>query len=43
MSEQKYTTIPCTPETQEKIQSLKRGGESYNELLQKMIEQYEPE
>jgi hypothetical protein len=25
------------------VKSLKRGGESYDELLQKMAEQYDPE
>jgi predicted CopG family antitoxin len=36
------TSIPCTKETREEIKSLKRGGESYNELLRKMAAQYNP-
>jgi glucan phosphoethanolaminetransferase (alkaline phosphatase superfamily) len=35
--------IPCTKETREKISDAKRGGDTYDELLCKMIEQYEPE
>ena len=36
------TSIPCTKETREEIKSLKRGGESYDELLRKMAAQYNP-
>lgn len=35
--------IPCTTETRERLKQLKRGGETYEELLQKMADQYEPE
>ncbi len=38
-----YTTIPAKPETRQLIQDAKRGGESYDELLFKMWEQYDPE
>jgi hypothetical protein len=37
------TTIPVSKETRELIQSLKRGGEHYDDLLRKMADQYEPE
>ena len=37
-----YTTIPVTPEMRNKIQSLKRGGESYESVLEKMLEEYDP-
>lgn len=44
MSASKLTRVPCTPETRDEIlQPLKRGGESYDDLLRKMAEQYEPD
>jgi len=41
MSAQEYTSVPCRETTRDLIRSLKRGGESYDRLLQKMAEQYE--
>jgi hypothetical protein len=35
--------IPCTTETRKLVKAQKRGGESYDDLLQKMVEQYDPE
>jgi len=35
-----YTTISVKPETRALVKSLKRGGESYDELLTKMCEEY---
>lgn len=35
--------IAVTPETRDLVRSMKRGGETYDELLQKMIDQYEPD
>lgn len=35
--------IPCTEKTRELVRAQKRGGESYDSLLQKMIRQYDPE
>jgi predicted CopG family antitoxin len=35
-----YTTIPVQDDTRDAIQDLKRGGESYDELLTRMLEQY---
>lgn len=37
------TTIAVTRETHRYIQQAKRGGESYDTLLQKMATQYDPE
>jgi hypothetical protein len=38
------TTIPCSRETRDEvIRPLKRGGESYDRLLRKMAEQYDPD
>ena len=33
--------IAVRPETRDLIRSMKRGGETYDELLQKMADQYE--
>lgn len=35
-----YTTIPVQDDTRDAIQELKRGGESYDELLTRMLEKY---
>lgn len=35
--------IPCTRGRRDELQALKRGGETYDELLAKMIEQYDPD
>jgi len=41
-SEQKSDArIAVSPETRNLVRSKKRGGETYDELLQKMLEQYE--
>lgn len=42
-SEPEYSTIGITPETRRRVQSLKRGGETYDELLRKMADGYEPD
>lgn len=36
------TKLPCSTETRELLKELKRGGECYDELLRKMVEQYDP-
>jgi len=41
MAGQEYTTIPVTPETRDKIRSLKRGGISYDALVREMCADYE--
>jgi len=44
MTERKSTTrIPVTPETRDQVREQKRGGEDYDALLQKMLEQYDPQ
>lgn len=35
--------LPVRAATREEIRRLKRGGETYDSLLRKMIEQYDPE
>lgn len=42
MSDTTESRIPCSRSTRQLVKSLKRGGESYDELLQKMAEQYDP-
>jgi len=43
MSGQAETRIACSRETRDEIlQPLKRGGETYDELLRKMAQQYDP-
>jgi len=34
--------IKVSPKTRDRLKSLKRGGETYDSLLQKMAEQYNP-
>lgn len=43
MSMANDTRIPVSSETRDTIRACKRGGESYDELLQKMAEQYDPD
>lgn len=37
------TTISVTPSVRDRVRSLKRGGQSYSDLLESMAEQYQPE
>ncbi len=37
------STITCSAKTRKIIESKKRGGETYDELLQKMVVQYDPD
>lgn len=43
MSRAQESRIPCSSETRELVKDQKRGGENYDSLLRKMVEQYEPE
>lgn len=43
MAENQFTGIPVKPKTRDKIRSLKRGGERYDDLLKEMIAQYDPD
>ena len=43
MSDAGATRVPCSRVTRDVLRAQKRGGESYDELLRKMIEQYDPE
>lgn len=35
--------IAVSTETRDRVRANKRGGETYDQLLQKMAEQYDPE
>lgn len=35
--------IPCSRQTRKLVKSQKRGGENYDSVLRKMVEQYDPE
>lgn len=38
------TRVPCSTETRDKyLRPLKRAGQTYDTLLRKMAEQYDPE
>jgi len=43
MSKASETRVPCSRETRESLRSAKRGGETFEQLFQKMLEQYEPD
>lgn len=38
----RYATIKVSPSTRDTVRELKRGGESYDDLLAKMAKQYNP-
>lgn len=37
------THITCSESTRDLVKTQKRGGESYDDLLQKMVKQYNPD
>lgn len=43
MADQEYTTISIHPPVRDRLRSLKRGQESYDELLEKMAQAYDPD
>lgn len=43
MSQAHESRIPCSRETRKTIKQMKRGGENYDSVLEKMAEQYDPE
>jgi hypothetical protein len=43
-AQQSETRVPCSKETRDDVlRPLKRGGETYDELLRNMAEQYNPD
>jgi hypothetical protein len=43
MSRTSDATIPVAPTTRDRIKNQKRGGETYDRLLRKMLAQYDPD
>lgn len=43
MSKATENRVPCSNETRDRLKAAKRGGENYNQLLRKMLEQYDPQ
>jgi hypothetical protein len=43
MAKASETRIPCSRETRRLVKSQKRAGEAYEELLRKMVDQYDPD
>lgn len=39
----KRVNLRVLPEVRDRLKSLKRGGESYEDLLTKMCDQYDPD
>jgi cytochrome c-type biogenesis protein CcmH/NrfF len=39
----RYTTVSVTPEMRDMLRAQKRGGQTYSELIESMVAQYEPE
>lgn len=42
MAKNSMTTIPVSPATLERVRALKRGGETYDDLVDRILEQYTP-
>lgn len=42
-TKQTHSSIPVSDETRRLVKSQKRAGQTYDELLRRMVEQYEPE
>lgn len=40
--QEQYTTISVRPEVRDRIRRLKRGQETYSELLAKLADMYDP-
>jgi len=43
MAERQRRSVPCHRDTLEIVRELKRSGQSYDTLLRKMADQYDPE
>ena len=43
MSQAHESRIPCSRDTRALVKRQKRGGENYDSVLRKMVEQYDPE
>lgn len=43
MSSKNESRVPLTKERRLELKAAKRGGETYDELFEKMLEQYDPD
>lgn len=43
MSIAEIARVPCSVETRDRLRAAKRGGDRYDDLFRKMLEQYDPE
>lgn len=43
MTKATESRIPCSRNTRQLVKAQKRGGESYDELLRKMAQEYDPD
>lgn len=43
MSTASESRVPCSEETRKALQHAKRGGETYDAMLQKMLDWYDPD
>jgi len=43
MSKAAEARLPCSDEVRRRVRAKKRGGESYDSVLRKMLDQYDPE
>lgn len=43
MSNPTETRVPCSRETREQLWGVKRGKETFDDLFQQMLEQYDPD
>lgn len=41
MAAQEYTTIPVKPRTRDRIRAMKRGGDSYTDVLERLLQESE--
>lgn len=42
MTNASETRVPCSRETRERLWNAKQGGETFDALFRKMLEQYDP-
>jgi hypothetical protein len=43
MSQAAETRVPCSVDTRERLRAAKRGGQTFDELFQTMLDQYDPD
>lgn len=43
MSNASETRVPCSKDTRKRLWNAKQGGETFDSLFNRMLEQYEPD